>query len=60
MKEIVDVKFYYVEEIARELRLNEKTVRRYIKSGRMDGLKLGKRWLISERAFRDFLRSLKK
>ncbi|MFQ6675565.1 MAG: helix-turn-helix domain-containing protein [Fidelibacterota bacterium] len=60
MKEIVDVKFYYVEEVARELGLNEKTVRRYLKSGRLEGLKLGRRWLISERAFRDFLHGLKK
>ncbi|MFQ6615225.1 MAG: helix-turn-helix domain-containing protein [Fidelibacterota bacterium] len=58
MKEIVDVKFYYVEEIAKELSLNEKTVRRYLKSGRLEGFKLGRRWLISERAFRDFLHRL--
>ncbi|MFQ6673413.1 MAG: helix-turn-helix domain-containing protein [Fidelibacterota bacterium] len=58
MKEIVGVRFYFVEEIARELGLNEKTVRRYLKSGKLEGLKLGKRWLVSERAFHHFLNNL--
>lgn len=58
MKEIVDVKYLYVEDIAKKLSLNEKTVRRYLKSGRLNGFKLGRRWLVSERAFRDFLHRL--
>lgn len=59
MKEILGTKYYFVEEIATELGLNEKTIRRYIKSGKLKGLKLGKRWLVSERALWDFFENLR-
>lgn len=59
MKEILGVNYYFVEEIAKELGLNEKTIRRYLKSGKLEGLKLGKRWLVSERALLYFFESLR-
>lgn len=59
MKEILGTKYFFVEEIAAELGLNEKTIRRYLKSGKLGGLKLGKRWLISQRALLEFFEDLR-
>ena len=59
MKEILGVKYYFVEEISNELGLHEKTIRRYLKTGRLEGLKLGKRWLISERSLFEFFEGLR-
>lgn len=58
MKEILGTTYYFVEEIAAELGLNEKTIRRYLQSGELEGLKLGRRWLVSERAFHEFFERL--
>lgn len=59
MREILGTKYYFVEEIASELGLNEKTIRRYLKGGKLEGLKLGRRWLVSERALLEFFESLR-
>jgi len=59
MKEILGTKYYFVEEISTELGLHEKTIRRYLNSGKLEGLKLGKRWLISERALFEFFNGLR-
>jgi len=50
-----DNKIYTVEEIASKLQLNEITIRRYLRSGKLVGVKLGKVWRITEDQLNDFL-----
>ncbi|MEE9167786.1 MAG: helix-turn-helix domain-containing protein [Candidatus Neomarinimicrobiota bacterium] len=59
MKEILGTMYYFVEEIASELGLNEKTIRRYLQRGKLEGVKLGRRWLVSERALLEFFEGLR-
>lgn len=47
----------FVEEVAAELRLNHKTVRRHISSGRLPAVKQGGRWFIRRSALDEFLRA---
>ena len=42
------VEYYTVQEAAQILHVNERTVREWIKNGKLVGKKLGRRWLIPE------------
>jgi excisionase family DNA binding protein len=55
---IGDLKVYNVEEVAKLLQLQEKTVRRYLKEGRFHGRKVGNRWYISEDQLSGYFRDL--
>lgn len=46
---------YTVEEVAEMLKLNPETVRRYLLSGKLKGIKLGKTWRIDSDALNEFL-----
>ena len=42
------MKFYTVEEVAKMLNVSLQTIRRYIKSGKLQAIKLGKSYKISQ------------
>lgn len=48
MKTILNVNLYTVQEAAEILHVTERTVRAYLKSGKLRGQKIGKDWHISE------------
>jgi excisionase family DNA binding protein len=43
------------QEVARRLRLNEQTIRRYLRNGRLSGTRMGSRWLIADADLQRFL-----
>jgi excisionase family DNA binding protein len=49
--------YYTLKEVADELRVSESTVRRWLLSGEMRGLRLGDRagWRISDDDLKDFI-----
>lgn len=51
------MKFYTVKEVADLLRLDETTIRRYLRAGTLKGLQVSKngKWRISEESLNHFL-----
>ncbi len=47
-KQVGDLKLYPVEELAELLSIQEATVRKILREGRLPGRKLAKRWYVSE------------
>jgi excisionase family DNA binding protein len=56
MKDLLGISFYYLNEVAAEFQVNERTVRRWITSGKLEAMKLGGRWLIAESDIKDFIK----
>jgi len=46
---------FTVEQVATQLNLSVNTIRRYVKSGKIRGSKLGKSWRISAEQIKDFI-----
>lgn len=59
MKDLLGISFYYLDEVAAEFQVNERTVRRWIKDEKLDAMKLGGRWLIAEFELIDFVKRQK-
>jgi len=51
---IGSVKVFTIEEIAKKFGITTATVRRYLKSGKLSGQRMGVRWFISEHAIDEF------
>ncbi len=49
-----DLKLYPVEELAELLHIQETTVRKMLREGRIPGRKLAKRWYVSEDSLRAY------
>jgi excisionase family DNA binding protein len=49
------MQIYDVPELSEMLKVSEKAVRSYLITGRLEGRKVGKRWLVHEDAVREFL-----
>lgn len=45
---------YTPEEAAEKLKINTETIRRYLRTGKLRGAKLGKQWRISEKQLEEF------
>ena len=56
MKELLGISFYYLDEVADYFKVNERTVRRWIKSGKLEAMKWGGRWLIAESDIKEFIK----
>lgn len=54
-KEILGRKMYPIEEVAEMLGVQTRTVRGYIRQGRLKGAKFNKRWHISEDELSNFI-----
>lgn len=55
MKQIGDIKFYDVQEIARIFDMTPQSIRKFIREGRIKGRKVGTRWYVTEEAIREYL-----
>ena len=49
------LKTYTVSDIAQHLGVTERTIREYIKSGKIKAVKVGNKYIISEDNYRDFV-----
>lgn len=50
-----DLEYLTAREVARILRCKPETVQAYVRDGRLAGTKVGRSWLISRAAVRDFM-----
>lgn len=53
---IKDITFFTLAEVAEKTRVSERTLRRYIKDGKIRALKFGNRWKISDHELEKVLR----
>lgn len=49
------IKVYTPEEAAQILKLSTRTIREYLRIGKITGAKIGKEWRITEEQIREFL-----
>jgi len=49
MQELKDIKFYNLDEVAKMLKVTNKTIYNYIKAGKLKAVKIGGQWKITER-----------
>lgn len=54
-KQIGDITLYTVLELSQALDINEVTIRRYIKDGKLHATKLAGRWYISQDTLRELI-----
>lgn len=47
------------EEVAERFKLKPKTVREWLRTGKLRGVKVGRLWRIEEKALEEFLRGIK-
>ncbi len=55
MKIIDGVKLYEVEDLVKMMKLSRVSVQAYLRTGRMKGVKIGKRWHITDENLKAFL-----
>ncbi len=55
MKQIGDIKFYDVQEIAKAFDMTPQSIRKFLREGRIKARKFGTRWYVTEEAIRDYL-----
>lgn len=48
------LELYDVEELARLLNVQEKTIRAYLREGRLKGRKMARKWYITEESLREY------
>ena len=48
------IKLYEVHEIAKDLGISENTIRGYLKSGKLKGKKLGKKWFVPAQSLKEY------
>ena len=53
-KQIGDLKLYDVEELAGLLDVQEKTIRAYLRDGKLKGRKIARKWYIPEEAIQEY------
>ena len=53
-KQIGDLKLYDVEELASLLDVQEKTIRAYLRDGKLKGRKIARKWYIPEDALQEY------
>jgi excisionase family DNA binding protein len=51
---IGELELYTVEELSSSLGIQERTIREYLKAGKIRGRKLAKRWYVTEEALREY------
>lgn len=53
----MELEFLIVEEVAKCLRVDNATVTRWLKTGKLKGMKKGRRWLIAKADFEEYVNS---
>ncbi|PKE20732.1 helix-turn-helix domain-containing protein [Macrococcoides caseolyticum] len=51
----MSVKTYTVDEVAKMLDCTERTIRNYIKAGKIKAVKMGRKYIISEDNYKKFI-----
>jgi excisionase family DNA binding protein len=54
MKQLGSLKLYDVEELASLLDVQEKTIRAYLRDGKLKGRKIARKWYIPEEAIQEY------
>lgn len=54
-----DIKTLTPEHVAERLAVSPLTVRKWLRSGKLKGIKIGRLWRITERDFQDFINKAK-
>ena len=49
-----DLTFFDVMELSKKFSINPVTVRSYMRSGKLKGRKIGRKWYLTEEALRDY------
>jgi excisionase family DNA binding protein len=55
VKEMPDFKLYTIDEIAEILKVTQRTIYNYIKSGSLKAIKIGKYWRVKQSDLEQFL-----
>lgn len=55
-KKIGDIRLYTVEELSELLDIQETTIRKYLRDGKLKGRKMARRWLVSEESLAAYFR----
>lgn len=58
-KELGGITYYDVDELSSLLDMTKTSIRLYIKKGRLEAIKIGRRFWVSEASFKDFLSKAK-
>lgn len=53
---IGDITLYSVEDLSELLAIQETTLRKYLREGKLKGRKMAKRWYVSEESLADYFR----
>ncbi len=56
-KNIGALKLYSVEELSEMLDIQETTIRKYLREGKLKGKKLARRWYVSEESLTEYFRA---
>lgn len=59
VKQIGDIRLFSVQDLHDALAINERTIRAWFHSGRLQGVKIGKDWHITDENLRKFLNAEK-
>jgi predicted site-specific integrase-resolvase len=51
-----DLTLFDVIELSKKFAINKTTARNYLRTGRLRGRKIGKKWYITEEALRDYFK----
>lgn len=51
---IGELELYTVDELSELMGIQERTIREYLKAGKIRGRKLAKRWYVTEEALREY------
>jgi len=55
-KNIGDIKLYTVEELSELLDIQETTIRKYLREGKLKGRKLARKWYVTEESLTEYFR----
>ena len=58
--ELGKVTLFTVEELAERLGVQERTIREYLREGRLQGRKLAGRWYVTDEAIADYFRQVER
>lgn len=58
--ELGKVTLFTVEELAERLDVQERTIREYLREGRLQGRKLAGRWYVTDEAIADYFRGVER
>lgn len=54
---ITDYKVYTVEEVAKSLDMNSRTIREYIRNGQLNASRIGRKYIINQDDYKAFVSS---